>query len=905
MPRQARQQGLRPRRGRGRRISQQILLVQLVILALTSLIGFALFAFTQRGQLDSYFEQRAVAIAQVAAGDPLIRSAMAAGTAPSPHGIVQIEAQRIAYDSGASYIVVIDLNRIRHSHPIPSLVGQPVSEPIVVRDGQPHVRVDSGATGRSANGRVPLYAPGPGRQLVGEVSAGIAEAQASSQFSHELSAFGLYVGIALGIGAAASYVLARRLKRTTFGLEFDDVAGLLQDREATLHGIHEGVVGCDARGRVTVINGEARRLLGLPEGELEGRRLTEIGLNPAVASVLGPGQSAKDEVLTVGDLLLVVNSWPTGRDGGPPGSVATLRDSTELRLLSQKAETVRKRLKLLYDASGAVGSTLDVERTADELTRVAVPHFADFIVVDLVAGVVEGDEPRSADRVRLHRVAMYGIHDVYPFTPLGEVFEPKPGSPPARAIECGRAVLETNLETAVEWRSQDPERAQAALDLGLRSSITAPLRARGVLLGIAYFWRSLDRPAFEQDDVSLAEELVARAALSIDNARRYTREHETAVTLQRSLLPRRMPEVSAVELAFRYLPAQSVGGDWFDVIPLPGARVALAVGDVVGHGLHAAATMGRLRTAVRNFSALDLPPDELLWHLDELVGRIDQEESGDVGPTSILGASCLYAIYDPTTRSCAMARAAHPPPALMLPDGTVSFPDVPAGPPLGLAMFPFETVEIELPEGSQLVLYTDGLIEQRGRDLDESLDLLRAALGNGSKTPEQTCVAVLNAMPPSRADDVALLVARTYALPEDRIIEWEVPADPAAVSAVRSHISRQLLLWGLGDMEFTTELILSELATNAIRYATGPIRVRVLYDRTLICEVSDTSSTSPHLRYATLTDEGGRGLFLVAQLAERWGTRYLPAGKIIWAEQALPEPSDHVQPAPPTRPGDS
>jgi GAF domain-containing protein/PAS domain-containing protein/anti-sigma regulatory factor (Ser/Thr protein kinase) len=753
---------------------------------------------------------------------------------------------------------------------------------------------------------VPLYAPGPGRHLVGEVSAGIAEAQVSSQFGRELSAFALYVGIALGIGAAASYLLARRLKRTTFGLEFDDVAGLLQDREATLHGIREGVVGCDAQGRITVINGEARRLLGLPEGELEGRRLTEIGLNPAVVSVLGPGESAKDEVLTVGDLLLVVNSWPTGRDGGPPGSVATLRDSTELRLLSQKAETVRRRLKLLYDASGAVGSTLDVERTADELTRVAVPHFADFVVVDLVAGVLEGEEPQLVDHVRLHRVAMYGIHDQYPFTPLGEVFEPRAGSPPAHAIERERAVLETNLETALEWRAQDPERAQAAVDLGLRSSITAPLLARGVLLGIAYFWRSLDRPDFEQDDVSLAEELVARAALSIDNARRYTREHDTAVTLQRSLLPRRMPELSAVDLAFRYLPAQSVGGDWFDVIPLPGARVALAVGDVVGHGLHAAATMGRLRTAVRNFSALDLSPDELLWHLDELVARIDQEESsGDVGPTSILGASCLYAVYDPTTRTCAMARAAHPPPALILPDGTVRFPDVPAGPPLGLAMLPFETVELELPEGSQLVLYTDGLIEQRGRDLDESLGLLRAALGNGSKTPEQTCVAVLDAMPPTRADDVALLVARTYALNDDRIMECEVPADPAAVSAVRSEISRQLSLWGLEDMEFTTELILSELVTNAIRYATGPIRVRVLYDRTLICEVSDTSSTSPHLRYATLTDEGGRGLFLIAQLAERWGTRYLPAGKIIWAEQALPAPAARPGRASPRHSGEA
>ena len=907
MSRESRQRrGTHARHGRGRGLSQRILLVQLAILAITSLIGFALFALTQRGQLDSYFEQRAVAIAQVAANDPQIRAAMAAGTAPSAQGIVQVTAQRIATDSGASYVVVIDLDRIRHSHPDLSLIGQPVSEPIVVQDGQAHVRIDVGATGRSANGRVPIYAPGPGHRLVGEVSAGIPETQVNTQFSRELAAFATYVGIALAIGAAASYLLARRLKRTTFGLELEDVAGLLQDREATLFGIREGVVACDAQGRITVINGEARRLFGLPEGELEGRRLTEIGLDPALTAMLAPGQVADDEVLTVGDRLLVVNSWPTGRDGGPPGSVATLRDSTELQLLSQKAETVHRRLKLLYDASGAVGTTLDVEHTAGELARVAVPHFADYVVVDLVDGVVEGEEPQQLDHLRVRRVAIHGIHENYPFIPLGEVFEPNPGTPPARAFERRRAVLETNLETASAWRAQDPERAQAALDLGLRSSITAPLQARGVLLGMAYFWRSLDRPPFEEDDLTLAEELVARAALSIDNARRYTREHATAVTLQRSLLPRGTPEQSAVDLAFRYLPAQSVGGDWFDVIPLPGTRVALAVGDVVGHGLHAAATMGRLRTAVRNFSALDLPPDELLWHLDDLVARIDQEESTDEGPAAILGASFLYAIYDPTTRTCAMARAAHPPAALILPDGTVEFPDVPAGPPLGLGTLPFQTVELQLPEGSQLVLYTDGLIEDRNRDIDESLELLRAALGNGSKTPEETCAAVLDAMLPARpTDDIALLVARTHALARDRIVEWEVPAEPASVAAARARIGRQLPLWGLEDMAFTTELILSELVTNAIRHAAGPIRVRLLYDRTLICEVSDSSSTSPHLRYAALTDEGGRGLFLVAQLAERWGTRYLPAGKIIWAEQALPGSSSGLVPASPALLGGS
>ncbi len=352
-----------------------------------------------------------------------------------------------------------------------------------------------------------------------------------------------------------------------------------------------------------------------------------------------------------------------------------------------------------------------------------------------------------------------------------------------------------------------------------------------------------------------------------------------------------MPAQNALDIAYRYLPAQSgVGGDWFDVIPLPGSRVAVTVGDVVGHGLHAAATMGRLRTAVHNFSALDLPPDELLSHLDDLVGSIDQHEAAE-SAAGVVGATCLYGIYDPVTRRYVMARAGHPAPALVQPDGTVTFPDVPAGPPLGLGGLPFQTAELCLAEGTQLVLYTDGLIEDRRRDLDMGMELLRAALtGHPGRPPEETCKDVLDSLLPERPkDDVALLVARTRELPPDRIADWDVPPDPAAVAGMRDAVSRRLEAWDLSEFGFTMELILSELVTNAIRYSSGPIRVRLIRDRRLICEVADGSSTSPHLRYAATTDEGGRGLFLVSQLAERWGTRYTPQGKVIWAEQALPD----------------
>ncbi|MER6984844.1 ATP-binding SpoIIE family protein phosphatase, partial [Streptomyces carpinensis] len=323
--------------------------------------------------------------------------------------------------------------------------------------------------------------------------------------------------------------------------------------------------------------------------------------------------------------------------------------------------------------------------------------------------------------------------------------------------------------------------------------------------------------------------------------------------------------------------------------------VALVVGDVVGHGLHAAATMGRLRTVVHNFCALDLPSDEILSHLDELVAHIDESEAtqGEGDGAGITGATCLFAIYDPVSGHCGIARAGHPGPALVHPDGAVTFPDVPVSPPLGLGTgLPVETAELQLAEGSMLALYTDGLVEDRDRDIDTSLELLKGALAHSPRDPEQACQAVLDALLPDRPrDDVALMLARTRLLDPDRVADWDVPSDPAALGPLRAACARRLQGWGLDEIGFTTELILSELVTNAIRYGSEPIRLRLLYDReSLICEVADGSSTSPHLRRAAATDEGGRGLFLVAQLARRWGTRYTARGKVIWSEQSLNAP---------------
>ncbi|GAA0560462.1 SpoIIE family protein phosphatase [Streptomyces antimycoticus] len=559
--------------------------------------------------------------------------------------------------------------------------------------------------------------------------------------------------------------------------------------------------------------------------------------------------------------------------------------------VSRLALAARQRLRLLNEAGARIGTTLDVARTAEELAEAFVPELADFATVDLWEPVLRGHA--SIDpKAELHRAALRGIHEDSLLSPAGSQIDLLPSMPQARCLASAQAVLEADLPTAHGWRAQDPEHAHRLLAQGIHSLITVPLCARNITLGVLSLYRCQHPEPYENDDVAVAEELVTRAALCVDNARCYTREHTIALTLQRSLLPRRFPEQSAVEVAYRYLPTHAdvggVGGDWFDVIPLSGTRVALVVGDVVGHGLHAAVSMGRLRTAVHNFAGLDLPPDELLANLDDLVVSLDQNEATTPDDVEVIGATCLYAIYDPTSQACTIARAGHLPPAVVHPDGTVYLPDLPTGSPLGLGGLPFESRDLHLPEGSQLVLYSDGLIEGRHRDIDRSLDHLSQALAHPNRLPEQTCQAVLDVLSTEHAsDDVTLLVARTRALDPSHIASWDMPADPAAVSGIRAAALRKLSEWGLDEAAFTTELILSELLSNTIRHASAPIHVRLLHDRTLICEVSDGSSTAPHLRRAAVTDEDGRGLFLIAQLAARWGTRYTDRGKIIWAEQPL------------------
>ncbi|WP_323183824.1 MULTISPECIES: SpoIIE family protein phosphatase [unclassified Streptomyces] len=852
------------------------------------LVAAAVLALVVQSRHDSSAEarSRSVAVAQTFAHSPGLLAAL---KAPDPSKVLQplTEAGRKA--AGVDFIVVTDTKGIRYTHPRPDLIGKRLVgtiEPSLA--GRVYTESVNGPLGREEQAIVPVH--DRARKVVALVAAGMKVKSVTGVVARQIPIILGAGAAALAMATAGTALVARRLRRQTHRLGPAEMTRMYEHHDAVLHAVREGVLIISRDGRLLLANDEARRLLDLPL-DAEGRHISDLpSLDPGTVELLSSGRTATDEVHLAGNRLLAVNQRSTDRHGGPKGTVATLRDSTELRALSGRAESARERLRLLYDAGLGIGTTLDVAGTAEELAKVAVPRLADFVTVDLADPVLQGDEPTGTDTA-MRRTAVRGIRDDHPLYELGHLISFLPSTPQARAFAAGRSELVPDLSAAPGWLAQDPERTRLIVDYGIHSLITVPLKARGVILGMADFWRSEKPQPFEEDDLSLADELAARAAVSIDNARRYTREHDMAVTLQRSLLPRALPEQSALDVAHRYLPALSgVSGDWFDVIPLPGSRVALVVGDVVGHGLHAAATMGRLRTAVHNFSTLDLPPDEILSHLDDLVGRIDQEEAETTADAGIIGATCLYVIYDPVSRHCAMARAGHPLPALVRPDGSVTFPDLPAGPPLGLGGMPFETAELEVAEGTQFVLYTDGLIEDRTRDIDVGIELLRETLAcHPDRSPEESCQAVLDALLPSRPkDDVALLIARTRAVPPDHVADWDVPFDPAAVAGIRALVAEKLDDWGLSELAFATELVLSELITNAIRYGSAPVTVRLLYDRTLTCEVADGSSTSPHLRYAAVMDEGGRGLFLVARLTERWGTRYTPQGKVIWAEVALP-----------------
>lgn len=584
-------------------------------------------------------------------------------------------------------------------------------------------------------------------------------------------------------------------------------------------------------------------------------------------------------------------------DGRVLGVADAAVDVTE-RYLAQE------RLALLAEGGSRIGTGLDVMRTAQELAEVAVPKLADSIGVEVLEPVLMGEEISSGpvqSGAVLRRAASRSrrpgtLPGAYP---VGESSTFPPTSPSSQALSDLQPRLISPLTPDSDWVRSDPVRGRRMLEEKIHSLMFVPLVAQDRALGIATFYRWGEQGPFQQDDLTVATELGRRTAVCLDNARRYLREHDSLMALQRSLLPTGPPRNNGVEVAYEYVHG-GAGGDWVDVVPLSGARVALVAGSVPGRGMEAAAAMGRLRAAVHTLSDLDLEPDEMLARLDDLVRRLADDagprrdgnepahEAGSEAPHADSGAWCtfLYLVYDPISLHCCAAGAGHPGPAVVHPDGTAMMLDVPPAAPLGLPGPPFAKTDVMLPEGSVLALHTSGLLRARGGDPEEAR--LADLLARPSGSVQETACMITEALVPEQAgQDAAVLVARTHALDPGRVASWDLPTDPAVVSTARSLVTRQLTSWNLREEAFATELIASELVTNAMRHAEAPIRLRLIHDLVLTCEVFDGSSTAPRLRHARTTDEGGRGLFLVAQCSDRWGTRYTQRGKTIWTEQKL------------------
>jgi PAS domain S-box-containing protein len=601
-----------------------------------------------------------------------------------------------------------------------------------------------------------------------------------------------------------------------------------------------------------------------------------------------------------------INLYRVHSGSGRPIGVAWLgTDITARRAAAREAAAARRNLALLNEAGARIGNSLDLETTARELLDVVVPGFCDLATVDLYQGLLVGDEtpPGLPDgSAELRRVAFASAVSDAPFAGTGQpvkvgaVHHYPFNSPCADALRTARPRLVPPEEGGL-----------------VQSTLAVPMVAHDTVVGLAQFSRAKGSEPFGDRDRDLAVELAARAAVCIDNARLYRREHERALILQRSLLPPGDPVAAGLDIACRYLPGNAstgrpseVGGDWFDVIELPGHRTALVVGDVMGRGLRAAVAMGELRTAVRTLAQLDLEPAEVLSQLDEIArglgtpGGIQQATRAARRPreadlSEVYLATCVYAVYDSVTRRCTFANAGHLPPVLVEPGEPALMLDVPPGLPLGVGGEPFEEVEVELPEGALLALYTDGLVESRDHPLDEGLQAFVGALTDPASPLEDVCDDVLNTLDTHHGeDDIALLMARVQGLPAESVGDWTLPREPRSVGRAREYARGQLLSWDLEPLVDTTELLVSELVTNALRYGEGEIRLRLLLDRTLVCEVWDSGLVQPRRRRARDTDEGGRGLQLVGLLSAAWGSRRTHRGKTVWFELPLPDGENTV-----------
>ncbi|MFJ7984489.1 SpoIIE family protein phosphatase [Streptomyces sp. NPDC096351] len=611
---------------------------------------------------------------------------------------------------------------------------------------------------------------------------------------------------------------------------------------------------------------------------------------PAVPAAAGPGADA-----------------PVPPPAAPPGGPGTmaLAVSAQLPGGGRGGDTVARRegekLRFVGAATRRIARGIDLDEIVLGLCRATVPTFSDEILVYLRDPLPVGDERpvapfvlrlRRTDRLRLSDLEgeeLVLVPDPDP-TPAAELCEVRSGGALAEVLRGVRPVFGDSA--AAKTALTELLGPEHPLPGGLRA-VLAPLRGRRRVIGAAVFLRRPERAGFEPNDLLVAAQLATHTALGIDKAVLYGREAYIADELQRTMLPDSLPQPTGVKLASRYLPAAEtarVGGDWYDAIPLPGSRVALVVGDVMGHSMTSAAIMGQLRTTAQTLAGLDLPPQEVLHHLDEQAQRLGENRM----------ATCMYAVYDPVSHRITVANAGHPPPILLHLGGRAEVLRVPPGAPIGVGGVDFEAVELDAPAGATLLLYTDGLVESRLRDVWTGIEQLRERLAataqltgpDHSPPLEALCDDVLDMLGPGdRDDDIALLAARFDGIAPSDVAYWFLDPEDAAPGRARRLARRALARWDLEELTDSVELLISEVVTNAVRYAERPVTLRLLRTDVLRCEVGDDSPQLPRQRRARETDEGGRGLFLVNRLARRWGATRLSGGKVVWFELATPSHS--------------
>ncbi|MFF1560398.1 SpoIIE family protein phosphatase [Streptomyces sp. NPDC058279] len=645
-----------------------------------------------------------------------------------------------------------------------------------------------------------------------------------------------------------------------------------------------------------------------PRGGGSGRPAVDGASAPGGAGAADGGAGGAGSLVTGG----LVPGGPVA--GGPVPGGGTADAGT--------ARREGDRLRFVGAATRRIARGIDLDEIVLGLCRATVPTFSDAILVYLRDPLPVGDERpvgpvvlrlRRTDRLRplddltggdfagaggsgaagsggsggeldFSRLPLVGPQGDLPAAELCEI---RPGGPLAEVLRGVRPVFGSSV--AAKDALSELLGGDHPVPRGQRA-ILAPLRGRRRVIGAAVFLRTPERPAFETNDLLVAAQLATHTALGIDKAVLYGREAYIADELQRTMLPDSLPQPTGVRLASRYLPAAEtarVGGDWYDAIPLPGSRVALVVGDVMGHSMTSAAIMGQLRTTAQTLAQLDLPPAEVLHHLDEQAQRLGSDRM----------ATCLYAVYDPVSHRITIANAGHPPPVLLHLGGRAEVLRVPPGAPIGVGGVDFEAVELDAPAGATLLLYTDGLVESRLRDVWTGIEQLRERLATTAQLTgvdhppplEALCDDVLDMLGPGdRDDDIALLAARFDGIAPSDVAYWFLDPEETAPGRARRLARRALARWGLEELQDSLELLVSEVVTNAVRYAERPVTLRLLRTDVLRCEVGDDSPQLPRQRRARETDEGGRGLFLVNRMARRWGATRLSSGKVVWFELTLP-----------------